>query len=83
MPENVEVRSIDAGARPLVLRRSIAKCPLPDRLDLIPAKPIAYGTLRSAITAVTRPLESRASRTKPRRHLVDRARIGNNLTTYK
>lgn len=53
MPEDVDLRSIDPEAGLLVLRRSTAKGPLPDRLDLIPAKPIANGILRSAVAAVT------------------------------
>jgi uncharacterized protein len=53
MPEEIDLRSIDAATNTLVLRRSTAKGTLPDRLDLIPSKPIANGTLRSAIGAVT------------------------------
>lgn len=53
MPEDIDLRSLDADGSTLVLRRSTAKGPLPDRLDLIPAKPIANGTLRTAIAAVT------------------------------
>jgi uncharacterized protein len=53
MPEDIDLRELDAAAGTLVLRRSTAKGPLPDRLDLIPGKPIANGTLRSAIAAVT------------------------------
>ncbi len=53
MPEEIDLRSIDSAANTLVLRRSAAKGALPDRLDLIPSKPIANGTLRNAIAAVT------------------------------
>jgi predicted RecB family nuclease len=53
MPEDVDLREIDAEAGTLVLRRSTAKGALPNRLDLIPGKPIANGTLRSAVVAVT------------------------------
>ncbi len=53
MPEDIDLRSLDPEDNVLVLRRSTAKGPLPDRLDLIPAKPIANGTLRTAISAVT------------------------------
>ncbi len=53
MPEDVDLRELDADAGTLVLRRSTAKGPLPDRLDLLPGKPIANGTLRSAVAAVT------------------------------
>ncbi|ATY30605.1 TM0106 family RecB-like putative nuclease [Sphingomonas psychrotolerans] len=53
MPEDLDLREIDTNANIVVLRRSTAKGPLPDRLDLIPAKPIANGTLRVAVAAVT------------------------------
>lgn len=53
MPEDIDLREIDDQAGTLVLRRSTAKGPLPDRLDLIPGKPIANATLRSAVAAVT------------------------------
>ncbi len=76
MPEDIDLRSIDADANTLVLRRSTAKGPLPDRLDLIPAKPIANGTLRTAIAAVTdaiiannvqaRPVEQLLAQAPPR-----------------
>jgi predicted RecB family nuclease len=52
MPEDVDLRQMDAEAGVLVLRRSTAKGPLPDTLDLIPSKPIANGALRTAIAAV-------------------------------
>ncbi|BBC99509.1 TM0106 family RecB-like putative nuclease [Sphingobium sp. YG1] len=53
MPEDIDLRELDATAGTLVLRRSTARGPLPDRLDLIPAKPIANATLRNAVAAVT------------------------------
>lgn len=53
MPEDVDLREIDADAGTLVLRRSTAKGPLPDRLDLLPGKPIANAALRGAVSAVT------------------------------
>ncbi|WIA54155.1 TM0106 family RecB-like putative nuclease [Sphingobium sp. WTD-1] len=53
MPEDIDLRELDATAGTLVLRRSTAKGPLPDRLDLIPGKPIANATLRNAVAAVT------------------------------
>ena len=75
MPEDVDLRDVDIHAGTLVLRRSTAKGPLPDRLDLIPPKPIANGTLRSAVAAVTdeiirnsgraRAIEQLLSRTPP------------------
>ena len=53
MPEDVDLREINAEGGTLVLRRSTAKGPLPHRLDLIPAKPIANGALRAAVAAGT------------------------------
>lgn len=53
MPEDVDLRELDTRSGTLVLRRSTAKGPLPDRLDLIPGKPIANGALRNAVAAVT------------------------------
>lgn len=53
MPEDIDLRELDATAGTLVLRRSTAKGPLPDRLDLIPGKPVANATLRNAVAAVT------------------------------
>lgn len=53
MPEDVDLRSIDTDDNTLVLRRSKAKGALPDRLDLIPVKPIANVSLRTAIGAAT------------------------------
>ena len=52
MPEDVDLRAVDHEARTLVLRRTPAKGPLPDRLDLIPPQPIRNDTLRKAIAAV-------------------------------
>src|SRR3546814_10506074 len=53
MPEDIDLREIDHEANLIVLRRSTTKGPLPDRLDLIPAKPIGNATLRAAVAAVT------------------------------
>ncbi|PZQ23538.1 MAG: hypothetical protein DI569_03530 [Sphingopyxis macrogoltabida] len=53
MPEDVDLREIDHDTNLLVLRRSTTKGELPDRLDLIPAKPIGNATLRAAVAAVT------------------------------
>lgn len=53
MPEDVSLRSIDHEAGTLVLRRSSAKGPLPDRLDLLPPQPIRNNVLRDAVAAVT------------------------------
>lgn len=53
MPEDVDLRAIDREARTVVLRRSAAKGSLPDRLDLLPGKPIPNKVLRAAIDAVS------------------------------
>ena len=76
MPEDVDLRAIDHRNSLLVLRRSTAKGPLPDRLDLLPPKPIRNDTLRDAVSAVidaiiaggdpaTLPIEHLLSRDRP------------------
>lgn len=52
-PDPVEIIAIDRDRRNVTLKRSYKKGDLPDRLDLIPAKPIANDVLRNAIGAVT------------------------------
>ncbi len=73
MPEDIDLRSIDADANTLVLRRSTAKGPLPDRLDLIPARPIANGTLRTAIAAVTDAIIANDVQARPVEQLLTQA----------
>jgi uncharacterized protein len=51
--EDVDLRELNPEAGTLVLRRSSAKGALPDRLDLLPSKPVANNVLRTAIAAVT------------------------------
>jgi uncharacterized protein len=53
MPEDVSLRSIDHDAGTLVLRRSKAKGELPDRLDLLPPRPLRNSVLKDAVAAVT------------------------------
>ena len=53
MPESINLVSLDERARTLILRRTTAKGPLPDRLDLIPERPLRNDKLRDAIAAVT------------------------------
>lgn len=53
MPEDVGLRSLDESTNTLVLRRSIAKGELPDRLDLLPPQPIRNAVLKRAVDAVT------------------------------
>lgn len=53
MPEDVSLRSIDHDAGTLVLRRSRAKGELPDRLDLLPPRPLRNTVLKDAVAAVT------------------------------
>ncbi|MFD1033128.1 TM0106 family RecB-like putative nuclease [Sphingomonas hankookensis] len=73
MPEDIDLRSIDTDANTLVLRRSTSKGPLPDHLDLIPAKPIANGTLRTAIAAVTDAIIANDVRARPVEQLLSQA----------
>lgn len=68
MPEDMDLREIDADAGTLVLRRSTAKGPLPDRLDLLPGKPIANAALRGAVSAVTDAMHGRPIRVVTDRH---------------
>lgn len=72
MPEDVDLREMDVDAGTLVLRRSTAKGPLPDRLDLIPAKPIANATLRSAVSAVTEEIIGDTGQARPVEQLLTR-----------
>ena len=53
MPEDVSLRSIDHATNTLVLRRSAAKGPLPERLDLLPPQPLRNSVLKDAVAAVT------------------------------
>ncbi|KZC74985.1 hypothetical protein AYR46_23420, partial [Sphingobium yanoikuyae] len=53
MPEDVSLRSIDHEAGKLILRRSKAKGELPDRLDLLPPRPLRNTVLKDAVAAVT------------------------------
>lgn len=74
MPEDVDLREMDGEAGTLTLRRSTAKGPLPDRLDLIPAKPIANGALRSAVAAVTEEIIGDTGQARAVEQLLARAR---------
>ncbi|MEO1985126.1 MAG: TM0106 family RecB-like putative nuclease [Martelella sp.] len=53
MPADVSLRSIDHTSNRLVLRRSTAKGPLPDHLDLLPPQPLRNSVLKDAVAAVT------------------------------
>lgn len=72
MPEDVDLRSLDPETGTLVLRRSSAKGPLPDRLDLLPAKPISNGTLRLAVAAVIDLIASGDPAVRAAEHLLGR-----------
>jgi uncharacterized protein len=52
-PEDLELRTIDRGQRTIVLRRTLEKGELPDRIDLLPPKPVPNKVIRKAIAAVT------------------------------
>ena len=53
MPETINLVSLDQDTRTAVLRRSTAKGPLPDRLDLLPPRPIDNRVVRKAVTSAT------------------------------
>ncbi len=53
MPETINLVSLDEETRTAVLRRSTAKGPMPDRLDLLPPRPIRNGILREALSSTT------------------------------
>lgn len=53
MPETINLASLDQDTRTAVLRRSTAKGPLPDRLDLLPPRPIDNRVVRKAVTSAT------------------------------
>lgn len=74
MPEDVDLRELDADGGTLVLRRSTAKGPLPDRLDLLPGKPVANGTLRSAVAAITEEIIGDTGQARAAEHLLTRSR---------
>jgi predicted RecB family nuclease len=73
MPEDVDLRELDAEAGVLVLRRSTAKGPLPDTLDLIPGKPIQNGTLRNAVAAVIDEIARNTGRARAVEQLLTRS----------
>ena len=73
MPEDVDLRSIDHAAGTLVLRRSTAKGELPDRLDLIPPKPIGNAVLRDAVSAVVETVVADPGRLSAVEHLLTRS----------
>lgn len=62
MPEDASLRSIDHDTCLLVLRRSTAKGPLPDRLDLLPPRPLRNNVLKDAIAAVTEEIIANSGR---------------------
>lgn len=73
MPEDINLREVDHDACTLVLRRSTAKGPLPDRLDLLPPKPLRNGILRDAVAAVTEEIIAGSGRLPAVEHLLARS----------
>ncbi|TFI59804.1 TM0106 family RecB-like putative nuclease [Sphingomonas parva] len=73
MPEDVNLRSIDQDSSTLVLRRSTAKGPLPDRLDLLPPRPLRNDILRNAVVAVTDEIIADTGRMAAVEHLLTRS----------
>ncbi|QHL92053.1 TM0106 family RecB-like putative nuclease (plasmid) [Sphingomonas changnyeongensis] len=72
-PEDVILRSIDHEAGTLVLRRSTAKGPLPDRLDLLPEKPLRNDVLKDAVAAVTEEMIANSGTLPAVEHLLTRS----------
>src|SRR3546814_17081626 len=70
MPEDVQLQSIDQEERTLVLRRSHAKVALPDRLDLLPPKPIRNDVLRNSLMAVIDAVIAHAGTVQPIENLL-------------
>ncbi|MCQ1766786.1 TM0106 family RecB-like putative nuclease [Neorhizobium galegae] len=70
MPEDVNLRSIDHETNTLVLRRSTAKGPLPDRLDLLPPQPLRNTILKDAVAAVTEEIIADTGRLPAVEHLL-------------
>ncbi|MBY5834021.1 TM0106 family RecB-like putative nuclease [Rhizobium ruizarguesonis] len=74
MPEDVNLRSIDHDTNTLVLRRSIAKGPLPDRLDLLPPRPLRNSVLKDAVAAVTEEIIANTGRVPAIEDILTRSR---------
>lgn len=53
MPEGINLVSLDEETHTAVLRRSTAKGPLPDRLDLLPPRPLDNRIVRKAVASTT------------------------------
>jgi uncharacterized protein len=73
MPEAVNLMSIDHINSTLVLRRTPKSGPLPDRVDLIPARPFAKDALLKAIPAATELLISSPGALQALEHLLRKA----------
>lgn len=64
MPEEIDLRTLDPASRTVTLRRTLARGALPDRLDLIPPKPMRTDVLRAAVMAVTDDLIAGGARSR-------------------
>ncbi|MFA5990316.1 MAG: TM0106 family RecB-like putative nuclease [Sphingomonas sp.] len=73
MPEDVNLRTIDHDTNTLVLRRSTAKGPLPDRLDLLPPQPLRNSVLKDAVAAVTEQIIAGGERLPAVEHMLTRS----------
>jgi len=71
--EEVHLRTIDHDARTLVLRRSAAKGPLPDRLDLLPPQPLRNKVLKESVAAVIEALATDPGRLTAVEHFLTRS----------
>lgn len=73
MPEDIEIRALDPGARTVTLRRTLARGALPERLDLIPPKPVPNTVLRNAVRAVIDDLVAGSARSRAVEGLLTRS----------
>lgn len=71
-PQAVDIRALDPVTRTLVLRRTLDKGALPDRLDLIPPMPIRNAVLRESVAAVGAALVQAPGSLQAVEHLLSR-----------
>jgi len=72
-PDDIEIIAMDREQRTVTLKRTYKKGDLPDRIDLLPPKPIANKTLRQAIAAVTEDIITDRGRYRAIEHLLCRS----------
>lgn len=72
LPETASLVSLDVEAGTLVLRRGKKSGSLPDRLDLLPEKPLRNSIMRDAIAAVSDGIVANDGRHQAAEHLLTR-----------